>query len=305
MGQTILITGATGMLGNALTQALLEKGYTVHQLTRRELACTNPDIRTFRWDVYAGYIDERCIENVNAIIHLAGENMAGKPWSKKRQLELVESRTKSIHMIYDLLGKTPGHTVKTVISASGAGFYGDRGDILLTETSIPGRNLVANVTVQWEKAVDNGKLLQLRIVKLRSGIVLDRKLGALPRLSKPVKAFVPAALGSGQQWLPWIHLTDAVNMYIFTLENKDLEGAYNMASPEHVTNEQFMRALAATYHKHWLFLSVPRFILRLILGKMSEMLLMSTKISSDKILKAGFRFKFADLKTALQHVISS
>lgn len=299
MGQAILITGATGMIGRALTRALLSKGYTVHHLTRKALTSTNPALKKFPWDVFGGYIDENCIEGVSAVIHLAGENIAAKLWTKKRRLELIESRTKSIHLIYDLLRKFPEHGVKMVVSASGAGFYGDRGDTLLTETDIAGATFLAGISVQWEKAVDAGKLLNLRIVKLRSGIVLDHNEGALPVLSKPVKAGFAAALGKGAQWMPWIHLTDAVNMYIFAIENEMMKGAYNMAAPGIVTNQQFMQTLAGVYHKPCWLPNVPALVLRILLGKMSEMLLMSTKTSSDKIQDAGFKFQFPQLNNTL------
>ncbi|HEY0668856.1 MAG TPA: TIGR01777 family oxidoreductase [Sphingobacteriaceae bacterium] len=303
MSQTILITGATGMLGNALTQALVSKGYTINQLSRKNTTSTDPDIKTFSWDVYAGDIDPHCIENVKAIIHLAGENIAARPWTKKRKFDLVESRTKSIYMIYDLLRKSKDHHVKTIVSASAVGFYGDRGNTLLTETSIAGTDFLSDVTVQWERAVDTGNLLNLRVVKLRSGIVLDKKEGALPQLIKPVKLGFPAALGSGNQWMPWIHLSDAVNMYIYALENENMEGAYNMASPQVVTNEMFMQTLAGIYHKKWRLPNVPAITLRILLGKLSEMLLMSTRTSSDKILATGFKFQFTDLKEALEDVL--
>lgn len=303
MGQTILITGATGLVGKALTHALLQKGYIVHELTRKDLVSTNPDLKKFRWDVYSGYVDERCIENVSAVIHLAGENIGAKPWTRRRRFELIESRTKSIYMVYDLLRKSKGHNVRTVISASAVGFYGDRGDTLLAETNVAGTSFLADIVVQWEKAVDSGKLLNLRIAKLRSGIVLDKKEGALPELSKSVKAGFPAALGPGTQWLPWIHVTDVVNMYIFALENGNIEGAYNMAAPQNVTNEMFMQTLASVYHKPWWLPHVPAFTLRILLGKMSEMLLMSTKTSPQKILQAGFKFKFPELNQALADII--
>ncbi|HXH98727.1 MAG TPA: TIGR01777 family oxidoreductase [Sphingobacteriaceae bacterium] len=303
MLKAILITGATGMIGKALTDTLLNKGHIVHHLTRKSTISTNPNLKKFTWDVFAGTIDEKCIEGVGAVIHLAGENIAEKPWTKKRRLELTESRTKSIHLIYELLKKSSNHGVKTVVSASGIGFYGDRGNTLLTETSAAGAGFLSAISVQWEKAVDAGSQLNLRIVKLRSGIVLDIKEGALPELSKPVKAGFPAALGKGTQWMPWIHLIDTVNLYLYALENETMNGAYNMAAPGIVTNEQFMQILAEAYHKKCWLPHVPSIALRLLLGKMSEMLLMSTRTSSDKILQSGFEFQFPELKAALRELV--
>lgn len=302
MERVILITGATGMIGKAVTYALLAKGYTIHHLTRQNTTNFNPHVKTFKWDVNTGYIDEKCINNVTAIIHLAGENIGARPWTRERRKALVESRTKSINLIYELLQKTPGHTVKTVVSASAVGFYGDRGDTLLTESSPAGSNILADITVQWEKAVDAGTLQNLRVVKLRSGIVLDKDEGAFRELSRPARAGLPSPLGSGKQWLPWIHINDAVNMYIFALENENMHGAYNMASPQVVTNQQFMHTLASVLHRTWFLPAVPAFTLRILLGKMSEMLLMSTKVSADKILEAGFRFQYNDLREALKDI---
>ncbi|HEY1025715.1 MAG TPA: TIGR01777 family oxidoreductase [Sphingobacteriaceae bacterium] len=304
MVATILITGATGLIGRHLTETLLEHGYLVNQLSRREITPKHPGIKVFKWDVYKGKIDTACIDGADAVIHLAGENLGAKPWTNQRKKAIIESRTRSIGLIYDLLRKNSNHQVKTVISASAVGFYGDHGNDMLTESSKPGGDFLAETCMAWETAVDKGKKLGLRVVKFRNGIVLARDGGALPTLAKPIRAGFGAPLGSGNQWVPWIHVRDLVKMFMFALEHRNLEGPYNAASPNPVTNKFLTEALAQrTNSKVWLP-KVPAFLLRAILGRMSEMVLVSAKTSADKILMEGFTFTFPTLDKALDDLYS-
>jgi uncharacterized protein (TIGR01777 family) len=301
MYRTILITGASGLIGTALTGSLLRKGYYVHHLSRRNKA-DNTKVKTFKWNVYKNEIDENCIKGVDAIIHLAGEGIADKRWTNKRKLQIVESRTASINMLYGLLKKMD-HQVKAVISASAIGYYGDRGADLLDEMSPHGNDFLARVCVQWEKAVDEGMALGLRVVKLRTGIVLDRNDAALRKMALPIKYGFGASLGSGEQWVSWIHLTDTVRMYLFALEN-ELEGVFNMTAPGPVTNKELTKAIAERLHRPLWLPNVPEFVLRIILGEMSEAVLGSARVSPGKIESAGFEFKFPELKGALQDIYS-
>jgi uncharacterized protein (TIGR01777 family) len=303
MSKTILITGASGLIGRSLSRFLSQKGYRIYHLNRSE-SKKNPWIKTFKWDVYTGKIDENCINGVDTIIHLAGEGIADKPWSKKRKQSIIESRTKSIRLILDLLKKKE-HQLKTIISASAIGYYGDRGNELLIEESRPGPDYLGQTCIAWEKAVDEGKELGLRIVKLRTGLVLTAEGGALPQLAKPVQLGVGAPLGSGKQWVSWIHLQDVLNMYHFTLENSQLSGAFNMTAPNPVTNSELTETLARELKKPLWLPSVPAFILRIILGKMSAVVLNSTRTSSQKIQSKGFEFKFQTLAEALKNIYGS
>jgi len=295
----ILITGGTGSIGRPLTRALLDKGYRVSHLSRKP--GNNPDIKTFLWDVSNGKIDEHCIDGIDIVIHLAGAGIADKRWSNKRKTELIESRTKSIELIYSLIKNKP-NKVNSVISAAAAGYYGDRGDDLMTEESAPDTGFLSECCIAWEKAVDEGKALGLRIVKFRTGVVLDKKDGALPAMAKPVKLYAGAALGSGKQWIPWIHWQDVVDMYLLAVSNVNLTGVYNMAAPGPVTNKQLMKALAHQLHKPLWPINVPSFVFKLLLGEMSAILLASTKVSAQKIQNEGFTFKYPELAGALKSI---
>ncbi|HTH82490.1 MAG TPA: TIGR01777 family oxidoreductase [Mucilaginibacter sp.] len=302
MSKHILLTGATGLLGSKLTELLLDKGYTVSHLSREP--GSNPQVKTYIWDVAKGQIDEHCITGVDTIVHLAGAGVAEERWTDKRKKEIIESRTKSIGLIYQLL-KRKGHQVKSVISASATGYYGDRGDELLTEESTPGTDFLANCCLQWEHAVDAGESLGLRILKLRTGVVLAAEGGALSKLAAPVKFGVGSPLGSGKQWIPWIHEQDVIDMYLFGIEHETLNGVYNMVAPNPVTNKQLTKAVAKELHRPLWLPKVPAFVLQLALGEMSIIILGGDKVSAQKIEEAGFRFKYPTLTWALKDIYKS
>jgi hypothetical protein len=222
----ILLTGGTGLIGQHLTEQLLEKGCRVSHLSRS--AGKDARVKTYLWDIAKGDIDEHCIDGIDIVVHLAGAGIADKPWTDQRKKELIDSRTKSIGLIYGLL-RSKKNRVKAIVSASAIGYYSDRGDELMTEESSPSDDFMARCCIAWEDAVDEGKSLGLRIVKFRTGVVLDNG-GALAKMAMPVKLFVGSPLGSGKQWIPWIHRQDVVDMYLFGIENESLTGVYNMAA---------------------------------------------------------------------------
>jgi uncharacterized protein (TIGR01777 family) len=296
--KTILLTGGTGLIGTKLTAALLQKGYKVNLLSRRPTTVAGANI--FHWDVAKGEIDARCIEGVDTIIHLAGEGVADKRWTKERKKAIIDSRTESIRTVYELLKKNK-HKVTSVISASAIGYYGDRADELLSENSAPGTDFLSNCCVEWEAAVDAGKNFGLRIAKFRTGVVLDRG-GALAKMAAPVKWYIGSPLGSGLQWISWIHVEDVVGMYLFAVENGSLEGVFNMAAPNPVTNKQITQAIARQLRKPLWLPNVPAFVLKLLLGEMSIIVLGSTKVSPKKIEDAGYKFKYANITEALKEV---
>jgi uncharacterized protein len=294
----ILITGGTGLIGHSLTKLLLEKGYHVSHLSRNP--GEDPQVATFLWNVSKGQIDEHCIDGVHTIVHLAGAGIADKRWAKKRKQEIVDSRTKSIQLIYNLL-RNKKHSVKAVISASGVGYYSDRGDELMRETDDPANDFLGKCCVAWEKAVDEGCDLGLRVVKFRTGVVLD-KGGVLEKLAMPIKLYVGSPLGTGEQWLSWIHLKDVISMYLSGIENEKLSGAYNMASPNPLTNKVLTQAVAKQLRKPLWAPKVPAFVLKLLLGEMSTVVLGSTKVSSKKIESAGFQYKYPEIEDALRDI---
>jgi uncharacterized protein (TIGR01777 family) len=295
---SILLTGGTGLIGKTLTAQLLSKGYQVSHLSRKP--GNDPLIKTFLWDVNKGEIDEHCIDGVDLIVHLAGAGIADKRWTDERKKEIIDSRTKSIGLVYQLL-RTKKHKVDTIVSASAIGYYSDRGDELLTEDSTPNNDFMGKCCVEWEAAVDEGKKLNLRIVKFRTGVVLNNG-GALRQMALPVKLCVGSPLGSGKQWIPWIHWQDVVNMYMLAIENGNFTGVYNMVSPNPVTNKQLIQAIAKQLHKPLWAPKVPAFLLKLLLGEMSTIVLGSTKVSAQKIEDAGFSFKYPDIISALKEI---
>jgi len=295
----ILITGGSGGLGKRLSKHLLGKGYQVSVLSRAPGG--DNDFKTFLWDVNKGTIDEHCIDGVDTIIHLVGAGIADKRWTDERKKEMVESRTKSIALIYNLM-KNRANKVTTVISASGIGYYSNRGDELLTENRAPTHDFISQCCVDWEAAVDEGEKLGLRVLKFRTGVVLDKDAGALPALALPVKLFVGSPIGSGKQWIPWIHWQDVIDMYLFGIENKGLKGVYNMVAPNPVTNAQMIQAVARQLRKPLWAPRVPAFLLKLLLGEMSSLVLGSTKVSAQKITDAGFSFKYPEVANALKEI---
>lgn len=295
----VLITGGTGLVGKLVTAELLKEGYEVSHLSRKP--GKNPNVKTYLWDVAKGRIDEHCIDGVDTVIHLAGAPIAGKRWTEKRKKELIESRTKSIALIYQLIKNQP-NKVNTVISASAIGYYSNRGDELLTEDSPPNNDFMATCCVAWENAVDDGRSLGLRILKFRTGVVLHKNEGALPQMSKPVRLGFGAPLGNGRQWIPWIHWHDVVDMYLYGIKNINLTGVYNMVAPQPVTNKQLMKAIAKKLHKPLWPLKVPAFVFKLLLGEMSIIILGSTRVSAKKVEHDGFVFTYPELDSALTDI---
>ncbi|WP_407425782.1 TIGR01777 family oxidoreductase [Arcticibacter sp.] len=298
MSLRVLITGAKGLIGEPLIKLLLSQGNSIHILSRTP-ANSNPAVKEFGWDIENGSIDERSLEGVDAIIHLAGENIGAKPWTTKRKHTIVSSRTKSLELLFRAI---KGHThakVKTLISASAVGYYGDRGDEILTETSHPGTGFLADTCMQWEHAADALAALGHRGVKRRTGVVLAREGGALPKIAGPVKSGFGTILGSGKQWMPWVHLHDAAHAYVHALNNEQMEGAYNLSSPRPVTNKVFTETVAAIHRKKIWLPNVPDLALRIALGEMKAIVLSSNRTDSTKLQDTGFNFKYAFLPEAL------
>ena len=297
MAKNILVTGGTGLVGHLLTKKLQDQGYQVSIMTRNPEKVKN--FKAFHWDIKKHEIDEKCLDGIDTIIHLAGENIADGKWTEERKKALVSSRTESIALIYDLM-KRKEHQVKTVLSASAVGFYGDRGEEILDETSAVGTGFLAYCCDEWEKAVDEGTELGLRVAKFRIGLLLTPKGGVLDIFKLMVKSFTATKLGSGKQWFPWIHSDDLTGMFLWAAEKEDAEGVYNATAPNPVRNAEFTKTLSEVLHRPFWPLSIPKFIFELLMGEKSDLVLMSTHTKSDKIIKAGYTFKYLSLKTALE-----
>ncbi len=299
MTKKILITGGTGLVGTSLTKTLQEKGYQVAHLSRKK--DKESKIETFIWDIDNQKIDEKALVHVDAIIHLSGAGIAEKRWTKERKQLIIDSRVKSTDLLYKTLLNHPNQ-VKTFITASATGYYSNRGDELLTEESPSKKDFLGTCCVLWEAAADPIESLNIRVVKLRTGVVLDKKGGALPQLAQPVKLGVGSPIGSGKQWVPWVHHQDVTDMYIFVLEKQLLKGVFNMVAPHPVTNETLTKQVAKALNKPFWAPNVPAFVLKIMLGEMAEVVLSSTKVSSEKIEKEGFKFKFPAIEKALADI---
>lgn len=304
MIKTILISGGTGLVGKQLVALLLSKGYKIHLLIRGREKSDNSGISLFKWDVYKGLIDPECIIGVDAVIHLAGENIGSKRWTDERKAQLLESRTESIRLIYKLIRENKNQ-VGHVISSSAVGFYGSRGNEILIEESLPAKDFLAETCIEWENAVDEGIKLGLRVVKLRSGIILAAEGGLLRQMEKPIKLGLGLILGSGNQWISWIHIQDAIDLYVFALENEEMKGIYNITAPSPLTNSRLTMAIATALKKFPLYFHLPARALKLVLGEMSILALGSTRVSSSKVIWAGFNFRYPDIESALNEIYSN
>ncbi len=296
----ILITGGTGLLGSRMTELLQERGHTVKFLSR------NPDktdkVKAYHWDIRKQEMDPEALKNTGAIIHLAGAGVADKRWTAERKEVILHSRTQSAALIRKALREND-HEVETFISASGISYYGNNDDGIMTEDSPPASDYLADVARAWEHAADEAGELVSRVAKIRIGVVLSDKGGALPKLAQPVHWWVGAPLGSGRQPMSWIHIDDLVSIFIHVLEHEELEGVFNGVAPNPVTNREMTRAIAKSLNKPMFLPPVPGFMLRLMLGEMAEMLLGGTRISSEKIRKTGFVFSFPELDPALHDLL--
>lgn len=299
MKNQILITGATGMVGKKLINALHNNGHKVSVLTRKATNIKNATV--YIWDVYNQKIDPNCLQGIDTIIHLAGENIAEKKWTKERKQQIIDSRVMSTQLLHKTIKETQS-PVKTFISASAIGYYGNRGDEILTEESGTSTGFLARCCKLWEDAVDEGASADLRIVKFRIGFVLGKSEGGLAALERPIRYFVGAPLGSGKQWTPWVHVDDIVNMFISAVENPSYQGTYNACAPFPVTNETLTKAIAKTINRPVWPIHVPEKVLEMILGKMSILPLISTNTSAQKLLDAGFQFKYTHLEDALNDI---
>ncbi len=297
----ILITGATGLIGKELVNLLLTNNHTVHYLTTSVSKIEDkPNLKGFFWNPQAGKIDESCIYGVDSIIHLAGANIA-KRWTKGYKQEIIESRTLSGELLFNLLKKTP-HQVKQIIAASGTAIYPDSITKQYDETAVETEDsFLSNVVKKWEASVNTFPVLGIKVCKLRTGIVLSDKGGALPEMVNPIKLGFGAAMGSGKQIQSWIHIHDLIAMYNFALENQ-LEGVYNAVSPNPVSNAVMTKTIAKILKKPLWLPNVPEFVMKLILGEMAYLLFSNKNLSADKIKTVGFQFQFPDLESALRNL---
>ena len=299
---TVLITGATGLIGTKLTADLHTAGHKVHFLTTRESKLIDrPDHKGFLWNPAEGTLDADCFEGVDTIVHLVGATVS-KPWSKAYKQEILDSRIETMKVLADHL-KDSQHQIKHFVSASGISIYPDSLTANYTEENTEvSPSFLGDVVVKWEAAADQFADLGMKVAKVRTAVVLDASQGALPQIAKPVKMGVGSALGSGKQWLSWIHLDDISGIYMHIISG-GLSGVYNATAPQPATNLEFTKAVAAQLGKRIIMPAAPAFILKLALGERASLVLEGQRVSAAKISDAGYDFKFPDLTSALADLL--
>ncbi|KAB1063437.1 TIGR01777 family oxidoreductase [Salibacter halophilus] len=290
----ILITGGSGLIGKQLTALLQNDNHEVCWLSRS--AGKYDNIESYSWDPASGEIDESAIKGCDYIVHLAGAGVADERWTEERKKIILNSRVDSTKTLVEAL-KGSDHQPKAVICASAIGYYGFRTTSKeLTESSPAGDEFLASVTKKWETETDKFRDSGIRTAQIRIGIVLSKKGGALDAMTKPP---LLSPLGTGKQWMPWIHIDDLTNMFYHAIKNDSMNEPFNAVAPNPVSNKEFTKLLAKKSKKLYLPIPVPPFALKMVMGEMAGMVLEGSKISCEKIVETGFQFKFDDVEKAL------
>lgn len=295
----ILITGGTGLVGTALVKKLKQRNHNVRILTRSE----SEEENEFYWNIAEKKIDDKAFENLDCIIHLAGANISER-WTDDYKKELYSSRIDSANLLRKYCEKKGIH-LQSFISSSGVNYYGTfTSDQILTEKSqIVENDFLAELCVEWENAADQFSSIAERVVCLRTAVVLSRKGGAFPLLKKTVNLNIGSGVGTGKQWMNWIHIDDLVNMYVEAVENTSVNGKYNAVADEIPTNEVFMKKLAKAADKFFLPFNVPPFVMKSVFGEMSSIILEGTRADNKKIKSQGFDFKYSTVDEAFKNLV--
>ncbi|UQD56320.1 TIGR01777 family oxidoreductase [Flavobacterium sp. K5-23] len=299
MKKNVLISGGTGFVGRNLTDLLINNGYSVSILSRRKRNNTT-DIYYYTWDVEKQTIEEEAVLKADYIVHLAGENIAGERWSEKRKKAIIASRELSAALIHSVL-KQNNKKLDAFVSASAIGIYGAfNGEEICTEDTPVANDFLGTACQKWEASANTIESLGIRTVKIRTGLVLGKNDGFLNKLTPIFKLKLGSALGSGKQYMPWVYVDDLCRIYLEAIKNTNMSGAYNAAINDGTTNAIFSKALAKVYgYSIWLP-NVPSFLLKIVLGEMSKLVLSGRRVSSDKLNKLGFQFYFNNLQDTLK-----
>lgn len=303
MKKNVLISGGSGFVGRNLTALLVENGFSVSILSRTKKENTE-NIFYYTWDIEKQIIEKEAIEKADFIIHLAGANIAEKRWTRKRKEEIVSSRELSAQLIFDSLQQN-AKKIEAFVSASAVGIYGAiNGAKICNEGLKPANDFLGLTCQKWETAADQFEELGIRTVKIRTGLVMGKEDGFLKKLIPIFKLKLGSALGSGKQYMPWIHIDDLCAIYLEAVKNPEMNGAYNAAITDNTTNEVFSKTLAKVYgYKIWLP-NVPSFLIRLALGEMSKLVLTGRRVSNAKIENLGFQFQHTNLEITLKDCLS-
>lgn len=293
----VAITGSSGLIGTALRRSLEGDGHEPIPVVR-----TAGGPGTIRWDIDRGDIDSAGLEGIDAVVNLAGESIGEKRWSEEQKRKILQSRSQGTSLLVDALAHLSAKP-RVLVSGSAVGFYGDRGDEQLTEASGPGTGFLTDVVTAWEAAAEPAAAAGIRVVKIRTGIVLDREGGALAKMVSMARFGLLGKLGSGRQWMSWIALEDEIRAIRFLLDS-EISGPVNLTSPAPVTNAVFTKALGRSLHRPT-FLPVPAFGPKLLLGRelAATLLLEGQRVLPDVLLDAGFEFRYDDLESALAAIL--
>ena len=302
MKKNVLISGGSGFIGRHLTALLIAKGYSVSILSRSEKQ-NKENVFYYKWDVVNQTIDEKAVLNADFIIHLAGENIAEQRWTAKRKAAIIDSREQSTLLLYSVLKKN-NKKLDAFISASAVGIYGAvNGAEICTEDMPPANDFLGYTCQKWEDSLDFIENLNSRTVMIRTGLVLGKNEGFLKKLTPLFKYRLGSALGSGKQYMPWIHVDDLCAIYYQAIVDPAMSGPYNAAINDNTTNSVFSKTLACVFgYSIWLP-NVPAFVLKLFMGQMAIIVLTGRRVSSDKIEQTGFKFQFKNLEGALRNCL--
>ena len=297
----ILISGSSGLIGTAATTALKSDGHNIVHLNRPGRAANPGDIP---WDPMRATVDVAGLESLDAVIHLSGAGIADGRWTEERKQLLRSSRIDTTRVLVDSLSRLKQRP-RVLIVASAIGYYGSRGDEIFTESSTNGTDFLALDCRDWEAEASRAPAMGLRTVMLRTGVVLSGKGGALPKMLPPFKLGVGGRLGSGQQWMSWIAIEDVVGIIRHAIANEQVTGPVNVVAPNPVRNKEFTRLLAGMLHRPAIF-PAPAFVLRLAMGEMADAILLSSdRVKPERMLAAGYKFRFEILEPALRAAVLS
>jgi len=293
----ILVTGSTGLVGSALVPSLKAQGHEVIRLVR-----STPTAGEVYWNPEKGTLKAEQIEGVDAVVHLAGESIAEGRWTEEKKKRIRESRVQGTTLLSETLARLE-RKPRVLVSASAVGFYGSRGDESLNEQSASGDDFLAEVCRQWELSTQAAAQSGVRVVNLRFGVILSREGGALAKMLTPYKLGLGGKLGSGEQYMSWIALDDAVGAIVHALENDSVRGPVNVVAPSPATNYEFTKALGHALSRPTIF-PLPAFAARLMFGEMADAtLLASQRVEPTRLKETGFIFKYPELEGALRHVL--
>lgn len=302
--KNVLITGGTGIIGRELSNKLLAQSYQVKIVSRKKIKSENTRFSYFCWDPDRNYIDINALADTDYIIHLAGENISLKRWTNKQKKRIESSRIKTTELIYRTC-LANGIWPKAFISSSATGYYGAQtSEKIFSEDDLSGNDYLADVCKKWEAATDLFSQANIRTVKIRTGVVLSKFGGIYPKLEKLSRKYLSAAIGNGNQYIPWIHIEDIANIYLKAVKDEKMQGIYNGVAPQHLRNKELVEYIAKNIKRKVILPNIPTFVLKMIFGAMSCVLLEGSRVSSDKIQLQNYEFLYPEIKKALHSLIN-